>query len=172
MKLRQDELDELMQSTPIGWRTSATYLLVSAEHLRKHAWQGFRDAFPDLRELFLAQELMLRGFALECVLKGTIVQREPGVLADPKTARELMEHALKAHAERAGLVLSDEEKAMLSVLTEFITWRGRYPCPRPPERVSRKRWPEAFSVLLEGLFRRVATSGGVDVCLPEIPPIA
>lgn len=66
------------------------------------------------------------GFALENLLKGIIVMKDPSKIRDgrigvPKT------HDLVSLAGTAGITLNDDEKKLLSALTTITEWSGRYP---------------------------------------------
>ena len=73
---------------------------------------------------------MLAGMALELLYKAVIVAKGKDV---PHT------HALIELAERAGFGPSDDDRALLKILTEAIVWDGRYPVPKSYEHFERLR---------------------------------
>lgn len=73
---------------------------------------------------------MLAGMALELLYKAVIVAMGEDV---PHT------HTLVELAGRAGFAPSDDDRALLKILTEAIVWDGRYPVPKAYEHFERLR---------------------------------
>ena len=81
--------------------------------------------------------LFVAGAALETMLKAAAMQAEINkrrsfdAILTPR--RELqgwvLKHKLVAFAERAGIPLSEDEKAQLERFTKYVVWAGRYPVP-------------------------------------------
>ena len=89
---------------------------------------------------YCAVGIMLAGYSLEVCLKGMLIRKESvdGYLAQEK---DRYHHRL----EELGKIvpaLSDKDKSILRLLTEFITWAGRYPAPKPNKENCRE---EIFS---------------------------
>lgn len=82
-----------------------------------------------------APAMTLAGFALENLLKGLAIAADPGLVQPIATKpNELLDPRIKKHklvalAGLAGVELSTEEEALLTKLTEFVFWAGRYPTP-------------------------------------------
>jgi hypothetical protein len=89
---------------------------------------------PRLAFLDCAQvSQMLLGMSLEALLKGLLVASGTPVASGGLLKRELASHDLKwiaANLEYRLLILSDEDRAHLAELSEFVTWAGRYPIPK------------------------------------------
>ncbi len=74
---------------------------------------------------------LLAGFALEVLIKANIVALFPGRLKigmrrnDWADGRPINPHDLLALSKEAQIEVDDEE--ILSILTKFSTWKGRYP---------------------------------------------
>lgn len=79
--------------------------------------------------------MLLGAFALENVLKGLLVCRDPSLVqAVPTDPDRLISGVLQSHnlrelSERARVQLSAQEESLLARLTEFLLWAGRYPGP-------------------------------------------
>jgi len=48
----------------------------------------------------------------------------------------------------ANLAVSDEEKSILDILTEYIIWDGRYPTPKKPQHL-RSHWKNQSKELMD-----------------------
>ena len=119
---------------PAKWLDCALALRRAASTLRKHAKpHSSRSRRFSFAHAFRAQELMLRGMAVECLLKCIAIARKR--LWRKWQARAgypawLPSHDLVALAAEASLPLSEADFRICRTLTEYITWRGRYPTPR------------------------------------------
>jgi hypothetical protein len=75
--------------------------------------------------------MLLLGFSIENYLKGVWVHLNPSLEEDarmlPPQFRDRTAHDLVAQATYLGLDLDAEENKVLTTLTEFVLWRGRYP---------------------------------------------
>ena len=65
--------------------------------------------------------LLLIGLAVENITKAMLIQKSPG--SSPRG------HNLLSLARDTGIKLAHSEEEVLSLLTEFVTWAGRYPVP-------------------------------------------
>lgn len=134
------------QALPIGWRVIAGNILRFAELVfpiiresRNTYFQrvileqkGLKAAEPGLlvgaekedleNQNLVSVYLMLVGMAIECLLKGLIVDKSHGTKID-KT------HDLIKLAMKAGVICSDREAELLSIMSDHIEWKGRYPAP-------------------------------------------
>jgi hypothetical protein len=78
---------------------------------------------------------MLSGMAIEVILKGAIVEAMPPGerIAPPKG------HKLLVLSEKAGVKLNHEEADLLSRLTTFVEWGGRYPVATTSKKTAEPR---------------------------------
>lgn len=77
----------------------------------------------------------LAGYAIECMLKGYCLASKPELIVDKERMhKDITNHELVALASMCDLPLSEDEKKMLSFLTEQIVW-GKYPGPKDVERL-------------------------------------
>ena len=105
----------------------------------------YKSLFPVLRtqttrhlQLFHTY-LMLSGFALENLLKGILVAREP-TLTDKIVSKKIKHHKLEDLFKLVGIEIDETESVMVERLTESIIWAGRYPIPLlKDDMVLRKR---------------------------------
>ncbi len=78
-----------------------------------------------------APSVMLSGFALENLLKGILVARDPSRVG---SAEQLFswghDHDLVLLAADAKIALSRTEQRVMRRLTDYTTWAGRYPSAR------------------------------------------
>lgn len=70
---------------------------------------------------------MLAGQSLEVLLKGILKGLQDGY---PK------HHKLVDLWERTGIPLSDDERTLLEILTEYVTWAGKYPVALSPKAMT------------------------------------
>jgi len=126
-------MHERTANTPAAWEATADSLLAAAKVLR-----SYRDTFepqklkvgdpiPDGWKVG-APELLLRGLAMECMLKAALAKRR-AVVVKGKLIAEVRHHDLVRLADRLGVKLNAKEKHLLKRLTAFIEYGGRYPIP-------------------------------------------
>ena len=70
---------------------------------------------------------MLYAFAIENVLKGLIIAKNPGLTGERQISGEIKSHELVKLAARACVEVYPKEDAVLAALSEIATWGGRYP---------------------------------------------
>jgi hypothetical protein len=70
---------------------------------------------------------LLYSYAIENVLKGIIVSREPNLAHEDRLNRQLQSHDLVSLSQDAGLEVHVQEEAVLKALSELSVWAGRYP---------------------------------------------
>jgi hypothetical protein len=111
-----------------GWRQARTAVFSA----------GMTPAAGDLMhehpELWAADVfMMLAGMALEDLFKAVIITREPEVVTPNPVAPTRMLHGSIANhnlvflAGRAGISLDPAEQVLLTRLSAFVQWSGRYP---------------------------------------------
>ncbi|OBT27552.1 hypothetical protein A9266_02475 [Vibrio tasmaniensis] len=71
-----------------------------------------------------AQYLMLMGMSIEALIKAHCVAQK---LEDKDIAHS---HDLTKLAKIAGLKMQKDENNILTILTGYVTWEGRYPTPK------------------------------------------
>jgi len=87
--------------------------------------------------------LMLWGMAIKLILKAIIVKKG----GEPKH-----QHNLLDHWKEAGLESTETQHGLLSILTEAITWAGRYPVPKEEakfDQFTELTWKHLFTPLGE-----------------------
>jgi hypothetical protein len=102
---------------------------------------GIREPHPPSNHIDLFDETLGYGFgamfhrslAVENLLKGILVRREPDVWvkANPKRLYE-WGHDIRALAAAADIELDPHEDSVVDNLTRFIMWVGRYPTAMTP----------------------------------------
>lgn len=131
---------------PYNWLEQAEYLHAAGNAVEAKTKASFEEARnePDFfnkgRHIVATPEywmtfsgVMLWGFALENLAKGLIVAKKSGSISRAKDGelktRWIQSHELKKLMKRAGVALSNEEKDLLSLLSQVTIWGGRYPAP-------------------------------------------
>ncbi|MCV2350660.1 hypothetical protein [Paucibacter sp. Y2R2-4] len=116
--------------SPVLWLTHAHAMSEAAAAVLR-AKPGLETMPIDVRGVcdsqFCAVGLMLVGYSLEICLKGmAIVQK--GIDGYSSEERKYKHHRLE---DLASFVpgLSEKDKAILQILTHFVSWAGRYPDP-------------------------------------------
>ena len=91
-----------------------------------------------------AVELMLRGMAIECLLKALWLKRGNVFVKDGhfKKVADAAAHNLPQLAHAVALAPSELEIDMLRRLSHFIEYGGRYPIPKKPEKMKLERSPK------------------------------
>lgn len=135
-------------TTPELWGHRACNLAYSANLIYQRSSLAGKALFgeespqngtPEAQQLISESSMspiayMLAGFAIENVLKGLIIQQinaEPSTIDGDVRLRKLTTtHDLTQLAKDAGIDPEDAVAELLSTLTEFLVWVGRYPRPR------------------------------------------
>ena len=118
----------------ITWALSADELLSASRLLRKHRYAfdykklRVGDDIPDEGKI-LSPELMLRGFAIECLLKALWVKRGGVICVDGKYTgvKGAGDHDLRQLAHVNGLRFTERQRDVLKRLSIYMTSVGRYP---------------------------------------------
>lgn len=77
----------------------------------------------------LADYFLLAGYALECVLKGCLMAKDPQLVSDDgKLSKLVTTHNLPKLCDDCSIGLSPEELELLTLISRHITW-GKYPGP-------------------------------------------
>jgi hypothetical protein len=135
-------------SLPAAWQISADELLAASQVLRERGESFDRgslavgDPVPPSGRLG-AVELMLRGMAVECLLKALWLEQGNALvdsghyLGVPGAGS----HDLPQLASVAAFTLRVHEKDLLRRLSHFIEYGGRYPVPRDSSKLMLTRTP-------------------------------
>ena len=114
---------------------------------------------------------MLLGFALENLVKGIIVCREPALVT-----KEGLEkwpgnsHDLEALFDKAGISVTPEERVVLKLATQLTEWSGRYPVPMTFNKANRLGgWPPTVYAVLSDLSTRAKEE--IKKTMAAIPPL-
>lgn len=138
-ELNENDLEFEERKQPSQWFASAEGLKRAAELLFEHIEAKHDDGEPvNLEDQFLKLDgpaMLLLGYALETSMKGYLLKK--GIVkwddfaAKVKTslAKKLKSHDLAAIYELTGRSLSAEQVWLLTHLTAFTSWAGRYPLP-------------------------------------------
>lgn len=116
--------------SPVLWLAQAHALSEAAVLLIRHE-PDFRLMPHEIRGVcdsqYCAVALMLVGYSLEVCLKAMVILRE-GVEAYLAMEKDYKHHRL---SKLATFIpdLSAKDHAVLDMLTQFVTWAGRYPDP-------------------------------------------
>jgi hypothetical protein len=106
-----------------------------------------------------APSVMLSGFALENLLKGILVARDPSRVGSPQKLFD-WGHNLVTLAADANIALSADEDRVMRRLTDYTTWAGRYPTAnktahmvaRPDTPTGGATWDGADNEVVDGLY--------------------
>ena len=142
-RLDRQKLFEAAQR-PSSWLSSAERLREAAEvifaaeqHREKPYFEAYQEACETARgQTDHSAEIradppnyvpaqMLYAFAIENILKGIIVAKDPTKIRSEKIAFD--NHTLAGLAAEAGVDLAIQDPTILEALTELAVWAGRYP---------------------------------------------
>ena len=139
---------------PVAWQVSAKDLLDAAMAVKAEVQSiGTGGMMHSLARV----EAMLLGMALECLLKGMYIRRHR-VWEDPTKAHALVkddiyvgvkdagDHELLQLAAAAGVTVSQSERSILTRLTDFIKYAGRYPISMRVEGMRPVKMPDGRTV--------------------------
>jgi hypothetical protein len=132
--------------TPAIWALSARHLKHSADLIfdayEIDLQQMARDVSPlELNNLEVASAAtLLFGLAIENLLKAIIISKEPKTVEDGKLRNwHGNGHELILLAEKANIMLDEQQKDLLQRLVAFVEWAGRYPVPKKASKLSMKQ---------------------------------
>jgi hypothetical protein len=120
-----------------AWASSANDLLAASRLLGKIRAKfdiesvAAGEAIPDEGRIH-PTEIMLRGFAVECLQKGLWVKRGGTICRDGKYVgvKGAGDHDLLGLSDANNLPFSQNQRGVLKRLSIFMTSVGRYPIPR------------------------------------------
>ena len=125
---------DMAGNLPITWQLAADSLLAAARILKDHRVRfdpchlQVGDTVPDEGKV-LFPELMLRGFAVECLLKGLYVKAGNKLASGGKYlgVKGASDHNLLQLAITVGLTLASAQRDVLKRLSIIMVGAGRYP---------------------------------------------
>lgn len=79
---------------------------------------------PDARPVY-----MLYGFALENLLKGLLIARNPHLIGKQSLSKIIKRHGLRALLADAHITTNSTENDVLRWTEEVVIWKARYPVP-------------------------------------------
>jgi hypothetical protein len=153
LKLKARRIDfDAFGTDPERWSATASHLLATA----RLAWQQIAEGMAGYRATMAAARtaaqtaaleervryrgpfFLLAGLAIENQVKALIVARQISSGEKPRSAREVLnlfpngkhQHNLVRLAGCAQVQLSDPECTLLTRLSSFVMWAGRYPIPK------------------------------------------
>lgn len=96
---------------------------------------------------------LLYAYAIENVLKGLIIAKQPKFIDEQKLNRTVTSHDLIHLAAKAGFTIHVQEKPVLEALSKLLSWAGRYPVAL--DRDNHVRTPNAHQLLGYGALHPV-----------------
>ena len=128
---------------PAAWQVSAKHLLAAAMAVKAKV-HPFENAMDPLARI----EAMLLGMALECILKGMYIRRRHALVKDGEYVgvKDAGAHQLLQFADAAGVTLSQPERSILTRLTDFIKYAGRYPISKRVKDMEPVKTPDGHTV--------------------------
>jgi len=135
-EFQREQFDKL-GNTPLAWKMSAGNLLAASAILRAqsanfdHSSPEAGDSIPDAVRVHPV-DLMLRGFALECLLKAIWLKRGGVLCADGEylSIKGAADHQLLQLCDVNALQFSPAQRDVMNRLSLFTTSVGRYPLAR------------------------------------------
>ena len=119
----------------VAWTANERQMSRFVEECRAGITTGSHIVEGEEREEILDQDLiseyfLLIGYALECLFKGYLLAILPELVQnDVRIDKLLVTHDLVKLCRDANMAISDEERELLSFLTQSIIWRSKYPVP-------------------------------------------
>lgn len=138
-----DWLDEHGNSWNV-WKSQADDLLHSAQILHNQSDNKTWDA-----------ELLLYGYAIELLLKCWYLKQNKRIYVGGKFMLKARSHNLVQLAKELGYPLDPKFNNMLSRLSKFIQWAGRYPVPLDEKTGLSAYWGSNDDQLLQALIESI-----------------
>lgn len=116
---------------PMEWLASARALLVAAELTAMEPTDA-RLSSHSVEQHLVRAYCMLAGFAIENIVKGWLHEcdvRHVSTVAAGELKKDTRTHGVRDLVLRTGIVLNDDEIALLDQVGECVVWSGRYPSP-------------------------------------------
>lgn len=134
---RQIDNYDYVGNDPMSWQITAGKLLAAVEVLKRARDNYYETTIHELKKddpipsegRILNSEIMLRGFAMECLLKGVYVKQGNKLAANGRLVKiqGVGSHKLIQLAQKIHFELTAKEQNLLMRLEVYITSAGRYP---------------------------------------------
>jgi len=131
------------------WLDRAKELTRAARILDEHVDKDWSDARSITNNIQIAYpklhntQFMLYSYALENYFKALIIFTDPTISEKPaKIEKHIKTHKLPQLAEDAKFEATEEEKELLLKLWQNADWKGRYPVPMSPKKLSIKYYTD------------------------------
>ena len=88
------------------------------------------ELHDDLDSELLSEYLLLAGYALECILKGCLLAKEPELVKDgEELSKKIINHRIADLCCNCGISLSPSEEELVDTIYKIVWWR-KYPVPK------------------------------------------
>ncbi len=91
--------------------------------------------------------IMLLGFGLENLGKALLIRANPSLVSGTDGIRQIKTHRLENLLPQCGYKPTKKDKGVLSILSEYVEWAGRYPIPTKPLKPDRPGASQGLSTL-------------------------
>lgn len=145
--------------SPSSWALQARHLKRAADLVFEAYHSDLRNMEGGCSPIDLANletggpATLLYGLAFENLFKAVILKKEGAVIEDGRLQKwPGSGHGLVGLADRAGIQLTTTQCDLLSRLTAFIEWGGRYPIPMSADKMRLKQHavsPEWFPLPIQ-----------------------
>lgn len=144
--MKEEDQFDLIGNAPILWFESAMDLLMASAEVGRSSRETAKKLDMPITRSFWPR-LMLRAFAIECLIKAHFLQAKKKLCSGGKYVGVVQNerHDLQKLARHAGIALSTDEAHMLDRLSAVSIGTGRYPifksfdAPRKPGSSERLR---------------------------------
>lgn len=144
-------------NSPVLWLCQARALSEAASAVIKNQPNFYKDdAFHSICDSqYCAAGLMLIGYSLEICLKGTLIVKE-GLDAYLENEEKRQHHRLEKLSDYMPN-LNKKDVVILRTLSDFTTWAGRYPTPKPGKEGQREQ------IFQQSLAHKITTQDLFDL---------
>jgi len=158
---------EVLAKDPQVWLRSAQNLKTATDALRKSLWPKDRKRFGTKAAaadfIYGPVYMLLSGLAIETLLKGIIIAKNPKLVKQQKLSNELTHHKLIELYNKACLVKSRSRNDLLSRLQNYVENFGRYPVTKTKQdmqKLAKTRFagqtdPDSIERLWGYLFKQI-----------------
>lgn len=158
---RAKEMFEIVGRDPGSWLLSAKTLKVSADLILAEVTKTIETYHPlgrapGEKQFQILSYMLLAGLALENLVKGILIARNPELITEHLDTT-LGRHNLVGLAQRVGGKLSKEETRLLTQLSQYVLWGGRYPIAKNYQASSERNFSTQDPVKIDSLFERFSS---------------
>ncbi|MDT5124243.1 MAG: hypothetical protein QOC96_3725 [Acidobacteriota bacterium] len=106
--------------------------------------------------------MLLSGYALENLIKGILIGRNPSIIDNGSFNRDMIKGAKDGHIslemiEQILIDLSKDEKYLIRRLREFVRWESRYPIPNKSIEMEPPEFRTTDPVMINQIFDRLSS---------------